>query len=86
MTATTGKSDRDAILEHIDGIFQAYIRRDREAIQRSHTDDWVGFLGPSTQIERGIDAYMKNANKSFQAFHGTGYEILDTEEIGRAHV
>lgn len=79
MNATTSKSDRDMILEHIDSIFQAYIRRDRDAIRRLHTDDWIGFQGPSTTIERGIDAHMKNADASLQHFRGTGYEILDSE-------
>ena len=79
MNATTPNSDREAILEHIDGIFQAFIRRDRDTIRRSHTPDWVGFQGPSTQIERGIEAYMKNADKSLDALQGTGYELLDTE-------
>lgn len=77
MNGTTAKSDRDMILEHIDSIFQAYIRRDRDAIRRLHTDDWIGFQGPSTTIERGIDAHMKNADASLEHFRGTGYEILD---------
>ena len=79
MNATTAKSDRDMILEHIDSIFRAYIRRDREAIRRLHTDDWIGFQGPSTTIERSIDAHMKNADASLEHFRGTGYEILDSE-------
>ncbi len=79
MKATTPTSDRDMILEHIDSIFQAYIRRDRDAIRRLHTDDWIGFQGPSTTIERGIDAHMKNADASLEHFRGTGYEILDSE-------
>ena len=79
MNATTSKNDRDMILEHIDSIFQAYIRRDRDAIRRLHTDDWIGFQGPSTTIERGIDAHMKNADASLEHFRGTGYEILDSE-------
>ena len=79
MNPTISKSDRNMILEHIDSIFQAYIRRDRDAIRRLHTDDWIGFHGPSTTIERGIDAHMKNANASLDHFRGTGYEILDSE-------
>ena len=71
--------DREEILGHINGIFQAFLRRDREAIKAAHADDWVGFLGPSTSIERGIDAYMANADKSLESFTGTGYELLDTE-------
>ncbi len=76
---TKSTSDREQILAHIDDIFQAYIRRDRDAIQRLHTDDWIGFQGPSTTIERGIDAHMKNADASLAHFRGTSYEILDSE-------
>ncbi len=79
MSETTTNCDREEILAHIHGIFQAFLRRDRDAIRRSHTADWTGFQGPSTQIERGIDAYMVNADKSLSSLHGTGYELLDTE-------
>lgn len=72
-------NDREEILNHIHGIFQAFIKKDRDALRRLHTGDWVGFLGPSREIERGIDAYMKHAENSLARFHGTGYELLDTE-------
>jgi ketosteroid isomerase-like protein len=78
MKRGTGE-DRERILQHIHGIFQAYLRQDREAIRRMHTHHWTGFQGPSTKIERSIDDYMKNAEKSMQEFRGTGYELLDTE-------
>ena len=71
--------DRRQILDHINGIFQAFLRQDREALRKTHSEDWTGFLGPSTAIERGIDAYMANAEKSLQNFKGTGYELLDSE-------
>lgn len=76
MSAAT---DREQILQHIHGIFQAYLRQDREAIRRTHTEDWTGFQGPSVKIERGIEDYMVNAEKSLQNLRGTGYELLDTE-------
>ena len=72
------KDDRKAILDHIRGIFEAYIRADREAIRRAHSNDWTGFQGPSRRIERGIDDYMKNAEESLKAFKGVGYELLDS--------
>ncbi len=52
--------------------------RDRGALERLHTRDWTGFLGPSTGIERGIDSCMRNADRSLASFTGTGYELLDT--------
>ena len=39
----------------------------------------ISVQGPSTTIERGIDAHMKNADASLEHFQGTGYEILDSE-------
>lgn len=71
--------DREKILNHIRGIFQSFLNRDREAIKAAHTEDWVGFLGPSQGIERGIDAYMANVDKSLESFKGKAYELLDTE-------
>lgn len=71
--------DEQAILDHIRSIFQAYLDRDRGKIRRTHSEDWTGFMGPSTKIERGIDDYMVNADKSLEGFHGTAYELLDTE-------
>ncbi|MBI4719076.1 MAG: DUF4440 domain-containing protein [Planctomycetes bacterium] len=79
MTGVQSARDREQILAHIDSIFQAYIAQDRDTIRRTHTEDWVGFQGPSTGIERGLDAYMKNAERSLQHFQGTGYQLLDTE-------
>lgn len=72
-------TDREQILGHIQSIFQAFLSGDREALRRTHTSDWTGFQGPSTGIERGIDAYMKNAEKSLSSWKGTGFELLDTE-------
>lgn len=71
--------DRQEILGHIHGIFQAFLRQDREALRRMHTHDWIGFQGPSVKIERGIEDYMVNAEKSLQSLQGTRYELLDTE-------
>jgi ketosteroid isomerase-like protein len=73
------KRDRQQILGHVDSIFRAFLAKDREVLRRTHTEDWVGFLGPSTAIERGIEDYMRGAEASLQNFHGSGYELLDTE-------
>lgn len=72
-------ADRRAIIDHVHSIFQAYIRRDRDALRRTHSSDWTGFQLPSARIERGIDDYMRNAEDSFRRFRGTGYELGDTE-------
>ena len=71
--------DARELIDHVHEIFQAFLDRDRDRIRQLHTDDWTGFLGPSAQIERGIDDYMGNVDFSLDAFRGTGYEIHDTE-------
>ena len=73
------EADRAAILAHVHSIFDAFLRRDRDTLRATHSDDWTGFLGPSTAIERGIDAYMARADASLAAFRGTGYELSDSE-------
>lgn len=79
MNDTSSTRDEQLIVEHIHGIFRSFIRRDREALRRSHSKDWIGFLGASTAIERGLDAYLRNAELSLQNFHGRDYELLDVE-------
>ncbi len=79
VAAQQTERDQEEIIEHIHGIFEAYLRQDRNAIRRTHTRDWTGFQGPSAKIERGIEDYMKNAEKSLTTLRGTAYELLDTE-------
>ena len=75
----TPSDDRRLILDHIHNIFEAYLAKNREALRRTHAADWTGFLGPSTGIERGIEDYMRGAERSLQNFHGTAYRLIDTE-------
>lgn len=72
-------SDREQILDHIHGLFKAYIRKDRNAIRRGHTDDWCGFQVRSNTIVRGIDEYMGVAEKILATLNGKRYELLDTD-------
>lgn len=75
----TASNEESILVEHVHEIFRAFLARDRKRIRELHSDDWVGFLGPSTRIERGIEDYMINADRSLDSFRGTAYEILDTE-------
>ena len=79
MSNTTDQHDRDAIRAHIDGLFQAFIRKDREVIHRGHTSDWTGFQVMSSHIVRGIDDYMKAVDATLEAFEYLRYEILDID-------
>ena len=72
-------TDRAAILAHVDGIFRAFVAHDRNTIQRTHADDWTGFLVGSAAIERGLAAYMRGADHSLATFRGTSFAIDDHE-------
>ena len=76
---TSTQSDRDAILAHVDSIFEAYFRGDRETIRATHTHDWRGFQIRSRSIVRGIDEYMRNADAVLQSIQGLRYEMLDAD-------
>ncbi len=54
-------AERDAIRAHIDGIFEAYRAKDRTRLRATHGADWRGFLRPSPNVVRGLDAYMAEA-------------------------
>jgi hypothetical protein len=71
-------ADRDAIREHIDRIFRAYIEKDRPTIEATHSAEWRGFLGASRSILRGLDTYMEGAD-SFLSLPGgiAGYRFED---------
>jgi hypothetical protein len=74
-------ADRDAIHQHIDQIFEAYIRSDRPAIQATHSEQWRGYISTSRQIIRGIDQYMEAADNIQKATRMTGYKILDLDTV-----
>ena len=78
-TPTQIMSDEQQILDHIHGIFRAYLGKDRETIRRTHTQDWTGFQVSSREMVRGIDAHMRNANATLDNTTPLGYELIDTE-------
>ncbi len=56
------EADRKAIRDHIDAVFQAYIKKDRATIQATHAQEWRGFLTQSRGIIRGLEQYMQAAD------------------------
>lgn len=82
-TASSPAQEKDPagqILRHIRGIFKAYIDRDAERIRHTHAQDWEGFLLESTEIIRGLDDYMKVADRYLQGdAHILNYSILDSD-------
>ncbi len=75
-------ADRQAIRAHIESVFQAYMKKDRDTLRATHATDWRGFTNSSRTILRGIDRYMQAADlilSSPAAF--TGYNILDYDII-----
>ena len=71
------QKDRDAIRAHIDSIFQAYMNKDRAKIQATHSQQWRGFLTPSREIIRGLDEYMRYADRNLKGGTFQQYTILD---------
>jgi len=72
-------SDRDQIVSHINGLFQAFIGKDLESIRKGHTSDWKGFQVGSRHLVHGIDEYMEAAQQAMRTFNGTRYELLDVD-------
>jgi ketosteroid isomerase-like protein len=54
-------ADAKAIRAHVQEVFDAYRRKDRETVRRTHAADWRGFIRNSPGIVRGLDAYMAEA-------------------------
>jgi len=79
MSNPKAQDDRSAILAHIDGLFHAYFRKDREAIRRGHTADWRGFQIGSRTLVRGIDEYMKAADRVLETIEARRYQLLDSD-------
>jgi hypothetical protein len=82
-TATPAADDRAAdvaaIRAHVDGIFRAYIAKDRDTVRATHSADWRGFLTGSRGVIRGIDEYMQAADGVLKYPTGgmTGYTITE---------
>lgn len=68
-----------AILDHIHGIFEAYMNADEEAIRATHSSDWTGFSSQSRSIVHGIDAYMANARRALSNSRITRYELEEVD-------
>jgi ketosteroid isomerase-like protein len=75
-------ADRDAIRNHIDKIFQAYIHKNAEVIRDTHAKDWTGFMESSRSTIHGIDQYMKGVNGFVKApVKMTAYKMLEFDVI-----
>jgi ketosteroid isomerase-like protein len=69
--------DRAAIRADIDGIYQAFIHKDRAKVQATHDAHWHGFLEGSREMIRGIDEYMNYVGPMNSPYGMTGYKIRD---------
>ena len=76
------QADRDAIRNHIDKIFQAYIHKDVDVIRATHAADWLGFQSGSQTAIHGIDQYMKDVNGYIQSpVRMTAYKMLEFDVV-----
>ena len=78
-TGADRAADVAAIRAHVDGIFRAYIAKDRDTVRATHSTDWRGFLTGSRGVIRGIDEYMQAADGVLKYPTGgmTGYTITE---------
>jgi uncharacterized protein DUF4440 len=74
-------ADRDAIRQHINRIFQAYIQGDTDTIRATHSQEWRGYITPSRMILRGIDQYMQAAESVQKSARMMGYKIIDFDVV-----
>ena len=70
-------ADRAAIRADIDGIYQAFIQKDRVKVQATHDANWHGFLEGSREMIRNIDQYMNYVGPMTSPYGMTGYKIRD---------
>jgi len=76
------QADRDAIRNHIDKIFQAYIHKDADVIRATHAAEWLGFQASSQTAIHGIDQYMKDVKGYIQSpVRMTTYKILEFDVV-----
>src|SRR5712692_2186662 len=76
------KADREAILAHLDKIFQGFIHQDAALLRAGHSAEWRGFLERSRTIGKGIDAYMQAVGGALKSpVHMTAYKILDLDTV-----
>ncbi len=82
MSATANpasRTDEKKIEAHVRGLFDAFLAKDRDAIESGHTADWKGFQIPSKQIVRGIDQYMAAADDLLASLKAVRYEVLEMD-------
>ncbi|HET9401733.1 MAG TPA: nuclear transport factor 2 family protein [Candidatus Acidoferrales bacterium] len=73
-------ADRDAIMAHLDKIFQGFIHQDPAALRAGHSAEWVGFQQGSRTIQKGLDKYMQNTSGAMKnPVHMTSYKILEID-------
>lgn len=79
---TQRQADRDAIRNHIDKIFQAYIHKDADVIRATHAAEWLGFQSSSQTAIHGIDQYMKDVNGYLRSpVRMTAYKMLEFDVV-----
>ena len=76
------QADREAIRNHIDKIFQAYITKDAATIRATHAPAWIGFQSSSDTAIHGIDAYMKDIDGYLNGpVRMAGYKMLEFDVL-----
>ncbi|MDH3606846.1 MAG: hypothetical protein OER12_07605 [Acidimicrobiia bacterium] len=66
----------EEIRRHVEALFDAFLAKDRTTLREGRSDDWKGFMIPSTTLIRGADPYMVDLESALQNLEVTRYEFL----------
>ena len=58
------ESDRQAIRNHLEKIFRAYVDKDLATIRATHAQNWTGFTLGARSIIHGLDEYIRDAEEA----------------------
>lgn len=75
-------ADREAIRDHLDTIFRAYVNKDLATIRATHAQNWTGFTLGARSIIHGLDEYMRDAEGATKnPLLIAGYKLSDIDFI-----
>src|SRR5215831_2339333 len=73
--------DRAAIRADIDGIYRAFINKDRVKVRATHADNWHGFLEGSRTMIHNIDEYMNYVGPMRGQYGMVDYKFRDFDIV-----
>jgi hypothetical protein len=76
------ESDRQAIRDHLEKIFRAYVNKDLATIRATHAHNWTGFTLGARSIIHDLDEYMRDAERATKnPLLITDYKLSDIDFV-----